>query len=250
MPAVAMLAAEFWAFEILVLMAGQLPEPNVQVIATTICLNVTGLVFMFASGTSVAVCARVGSALGAGRSKSAKLAICSGMGVCLLQWAVVCIVLMQGVVRNNLHLLFAPPSSTNPKTGQSVQALVSVGVVIVVVQQFFDGIKEVLNGVLRGGGRQFVGLGTSVMAYFMICIPLAWCLAFQKFGLTIAPGVPGLFLATVVASAVHSLLNLAVILATDWEAEIMRIGLANGVYSDEDEELHDTVSESDHGYYS
>eukprot|EP00469_Lotharella_globosa_P001001 CAMPEP_0167805090 /NCGR_PEP_ID=MMETSP0111_2-20121227/20951_1 /TAXON_ID=91324 /ORGANISM="Lotharella globosa, Strain CCCM811" /LENGTH=383 /DNA_ID=CAMNT_0007702137 /DNA_START=686 /DNA_END=1837 /DNA_ORIENTATION=- len=222
LPAYAMLATEWWTFEILTMLSGLLPNPETQVIANTICSNVIGFMFMFHLGISVAVCVRVGAALGAMRTDCVKRTIASSIAICLLQWAVVGGIFMTPPVRKHLSLLFAPPSSGNPAQSGEIQQLVSLCIVYVVIQQFFDGLKEVFNGAIRGSGRQAVGMGTSFIAYIVVCIPLGYCLAFEKLGQSWAPGIPGLFIATVVASTLHSFLNFAVIVATDWDAEALR----------------------------
>mmetsp|Transcript_5397 Transcript_5397/g.7185 ORF Transcript_5397/g.7185 Transcript_5397/m.7185 type:complete len:229 (+) Transcript_5397:146-832(+) len=58
-------------------------------------------------------------------------------------------------------------------------------------------------------------MGTSFVSYFMLCLPLAYCLAFRKFQAW-SPGIEGLFVATVCASSTHAVLNGCVIAFTDW----------------------------------
>mmetsp|Transcript_9935 Transcript_9935/g.13828 ORF Transcript_9935/g.13828 Transcript_9935/m.13828 type:complete len:620 (-) Transcript_9935:92-1951(-) len=216
LPAYAMLATEWWAFEFLTLMSGLLPNPETQVIAQTICSNIIGFMFMFHLGLSVAVCVRVGNALGALRTDCTRRTIISSIGISLIQWAVVGGTFLLPIVRDNLSLLFAPASSGTPEQSGKVQALVRECLVYVVIQQFFDGLKEVFNGVIRGCGRQTVGMVTSFVSYFCLCLPLGYCLAFHK-GQRLAPGIPGLFIATIIASGVHAALNCGVILTTDWK---------------------------------
>ncbi|GAB5353102.1 hypothetical protein AAMO2058_000009500 [Amorphochlora amoebiformis] len=216
LPAMAMLAAEFWAFEILVLFAGMLPNPETQVIAVSICLNVTGLAFMFPAGTSIAVCVRIGKHLGAGDILGAKNTIFAAAGVCTIQWLIIASILLLPFVRDNLSELFSPPSTTPIHESKDIASIVSECVVYVVCQQFFDSQKELLNGALRGGGRQTVGLILSILAYFGVCIPLAYALAFGTFNQTWPVRVPGLFVATIAASVVHASLNVWAVLGTDW----------------------------------
>eukprot|EP00466_Bigelowiella_natans_P016388 jgi/Bigna1/83848/fgenesh1_pg.116_\ len=226
-PAVSMLACEFWAFEVLVLMAGTLPNPDVQVISMTIILNITALIFMFSSGVSMAVCVRVGANLGAGRGEGPKKILKAAIVVFLLQWLVVCIILLLPGIRTQLPLLFAPPSTTKAIVG-------GICFTMVVIQQLFDGLKEIMNGMLRGAGKQSLGLVTSIIAYFIICLPLAYVLAFKHFcheqqeNCFLPRGVPGLVLACTTASLIHAILNGCVIfIHINWLKEAQRLKSTN-----------------------
>jgi len=214
-PAYAMVATEWWSFEFLTLMAGLLPDPQTKVIAQTICSNIIGFMFMFSLGLSVAVCVRVGNALGAKRVDCVRRTILASIGICIFQWALVGGILMLPFVRNNLSLLFAPSTAGSEQQSIRVQSVVSVCLGYVVLQQFFDGLKEIFNGAIRGCGRQSIGMGTSFVSYFMLCLPLAYCLAFGKIQ-TRWSGIEGLFVATVCASTTHAILNGCVIASTDW----------------------------------
>uniref|UniRef100_A0A7S0DU57 Uncharacterized protein n=2 Tax=Amorphochlora amoebiformis TaxID=1561963 RepID=A0A7S0DU57_9EUKA len=177
---------------------------------------------MFHLGVSVAVCVRVGNSLGANRPDCAKLSVWASTGICFVQWAIVGGILMIPVVRNNLSLMFAPDLSKSRESQvEDIRKLVSYCIAFVVVQQLFDGLKEVFNGVIRGCGRQSLGMATSFVSYVLICIPLAYCLAFQVLQ-SWCPGVPGLFAATCFASFLHSILNGGVIIFTDWDFEAQK----------------------------
>lgn len=63
-----------WAYDILTLLAGLLPDPGVSTAATGIAYNVQTIVFTLPLGLSSAACTRVGHHLGAARPRAAKLA--------------------------------------------------------------------------------------------------------------------------------------------------------------------------------
>jgi MATE family multidrug resistance protein len=72
--ATAMIVADWWAYDILTLLAGLLPSPDVPLAATGIIYNLNTIIFMAPFGLSYAVCARVGHHLGGARPRAAKLA--------------------------------------------------------------------------------------------------------------------------------------------------------------------------------
>ena len=72
--ATAMIVADWWAYDILTLLAGLLPSPDVPLAATGIIYNLNTAIFMAPFGLSYAVCARVGHHLGGARPRAAKLA--------------------------------------------------------------------------------------------------------------------------------------------------------------------------------
>mmetsp|Transcript_22761 Transcript_22761/g.33939 ORF Transcript_22761/g.33939 Transcript_22761/m.33939 type:complete len:527 (+) Transcript_22761:57-1637(+) len=217
-PATIMLAAEFWAFQILLLMAGVLPDPDIQLTVTAICLNILGLMFMFPAGTSIATCVRIGHLLGNGKKHLAITTILASLLVCSLQWAIISSLLSINAVRDNVYLLFASSSTTSDAKLERLRLVIGRMIPIIITQQLFDFCKEVMNGVLRGLGRQSLGLITSVIAYFSVCVPLAYIFAFGKFGVPeVVQGVQGLFLATIVGSFVHAILNSVVVYTIDWK---------------------------------
>ena len=69
---------EWWAFEILGLLAGLLPEATTEIGANAIMFNTTAVTYMFYLGVSIASTVRVGNGLGEGQSKSCSK-ICFGI---------------------------------------------------------------------------------------------------------------------------------------------------------------------------
>ena len=110
----------------------------------------------------------------------------------------------------------------------------------VVLEQAFDGVKEVLNGTLRGLGQQAAGVVTSFVAYAVVMVPLMIVFAFEV-GQSWAPGVPGLFVGMTCGSATHAALNLLLALRwTDFEkASEIVYERANAAAAKDDEPAED-----------
>ncbi len=220
LPAMAMLATEYWTYEVLTLFAGLLPDAETAVVAQAIGQQLIGFIFMLSYGLSGAVCVRVGAELGSGRPRAAWRVVFSALAILMVQWAAVGGVFLIPAVRSRVAWLY----DASPGRGaRDIHSLVAAICPIIVAQQLFDGAKEVFNGVFRGAGLQSLGMITSFVAYFIVCLPIAYILGFRVGGLSVAPGVKGLFASTVVATAVHTALNAAVAMRIDWTRESKRI---------------------------
>ncbi|CAK8575398.1 unnamed protein product [Lathyrus sativus] len=70
-----MLCLETWYFQILVLLAGLLPNPELALDSLSICATVSGWTFMISVGFNAAASVRVSNELGAGNPKSASFSV-------------------------------------------------------------------------------------------------------------------------------------------------------------------------------
>ncbi|KAL0753254.1 hypothetical protein Bca101_090922 [Brassica carinata] len=74
LPSAAMVCLEYWAFEILVVLAGLMPNPEITTSLVAICVNTEAISYMLTYGLSAAASTRVSNELGAGNVKGAKKA--------------------------------------------------------------------------------------------------------------------------------------------------------------------------------
>ncbi|XP_056844245.1 protein DETOXIFICATION 19-like isoform X2 [Raphanus sativus] len=74
LPSAAMVCLEYWAFEILVFLAGLLPNPEITTSLVAICVNTESISYMLTYGLSAAASTRVSNELGAGNVEGAKKA--------------------------------------------------------------------------------------------------------------------------------------------------------------------------------
>lgn len=75
MPSAMMICLEWWSFEVLVLLSGLLPNPQLETSVLSICLNTGALLYMVPLGLSSSISMRVSNELGAGHPEAAKLAM-------------------------------------------------------------------------------------------------------------------------------------------------------------------------------
>lgn len=61
-----MRCAESWAFSVMTVLAGLLPDPETSVSAVSVAFNVYGILYMGFAAFGMSACTQVGNALGAG----------------------------------------------------------------------------------------------------------------------------------------------------------------------------------------
>lgn len=170
LPSVVMVCVEWWTFEALIIMSGLLPDPGLTVAVMGICIQSSGLIWMFVSGFSMATSTRVSNSLGAGRPKAARLVTWTGgaIGVGLELAFMAAVVLL----RHHWAFLFTD--------AQPVIDLTASLLPVFALSLPGDGANIVLQGLLRGSGRQETGAITNLMSYWILGIPLAAYLAFKQ----------------------------------------------------------------------
>lgn len=201
-PGMLQLCFEWWAFEVLALLCGLLPNAVVSIGANAIILNVSAIVFMIFLGLSIAGNVRIGNALGAGDTKRASvaayctIALCSGMA-CLSA-----LFLIQ--FRYVLPKMFS--------SDQTINDLATSLIVVVAIFQLPDSINAAVQGVFRGSGRQNLGARLNFVAYYLLGIPFGCVLAFV-FDL----GVVGLWAGMTVGLTFIAIVGTNLIWRSDWK---------------------------------
>ncbi|XP_004381197.1 multidrug and toxin extrusion protein 2 [Trichechus manatus latirostris] len=119
-------------------------------------------------GLSIAVCVRVGTALGASDSVRAKRSAISGV-LCVVGNSLIVGTLLS-ILKNKLGHIF-----TND---EEVIALVNQVLPIYIIFQLFEAVCCVYGGVLRGTGKQAFGAIVNSIMYYVIGLPLGAILTF------------------------------------------------------------------------
>lgn len=137
--------------------------------ANQIALNVSGLTFMIPLGIHTAIAVRVGQAVGAGRIAAARQSGFVGMGL-----AMAC---MAG---SGLILFVAPSAIAHMYTHEV--AVVAVAIPLLqraALFQLADGLQVASHGALRGAKETLIPTLITVIAYWVVGIPLGYTLAFN-----------------------------------------------------------------------
>ncbi|RZC54320.1 hypothetical protein C5167_013179 [Papaver somniferum] len=199
---------EWWWYEIMIVLAGYLPNPTIAVAATAILIQTTSLMYTVPMGLAACVSTRVGNELGAGKPYKAKLAALVALGCAFIIG--IMNVTWTAILRERWAGFFTKDEL--------------VGVLVAAVMPIM-GLCELGNcpqttgcGVLRGAAKPAVGARINLGSFYCIGTPVAVGLAFW-----LNVGFSGLWygLLSAQAACVVSVLYV-ILLRTDWEAEALR----------------------------
>ncbi|GJN19609.1 hypothetical protein PR202_gb06903 [Eleusine coracana subsp. coracana] len=198
---------EWWAFELLVLLSGLLPNPKLETAVQSICFNIYAFAYMIPLGLSYAASIRVSNELGAGRPQAARLA--TRVVILLAISLGVSEGLVMVLVRNVLGYVYSNEREVALYTAKMMPILAA--------STLFDSIQSVLSGVVRGCGRQKGGAIINLAAYYFAGIPAASVFAFVCH----LRGM-GLWFGILCGLVVQVMLLLSITLFTNWNEEALK----------------------------
>ncbi|KAK1940563.1 Multidrug and toxin extrusion protein 1 [Phytophthora citrophthora] len=167
-PGMVMMAVEVWAFEILAILSGILPDSVVALATHSVLMNVNIILYTAFYGIAVASSIRVGNCLGADQPKKAKMA-CNLALVITLGVSIVFAVLLFSLSDYIPKLFLDNDQSIN---------LASKIMARWAPLEIADGLNAVMQGIFRGAGRQKPAAIANVIGYYGGGIPLGAILAF------------------------------------------------------------------------
>ncbi|KAL8031562.1 hypothetical protein ABFX02_13G034000 [Erythranthe guttata] len=203
-----MLCLETWYFQVLVLIAGLLPDPEVALDSLAICGTILGWVFMISVGFNAAVSIRVSNELGAKHPRSAAFSVVVSTGTSFII-AVICAIIAI-VFRHQMSYAFT--------SGKVVSDAVSDLTPLLAGAIVLNGIQPVLSGVAVGCGWQAFVAYVNVGCYYVVGIPVGAVLGF-KFNL----GAKGIWAGMLGGTLMQTLILIWVTLRTDWKNEVLYI---------------------------
>ncbi|XP_037483855.1 protein DETOXIFICATION 19-like isoform X1 [Triticum dicoccoides] len=168
-PSAIMVCLEYWAFELLVLIAGLLPNSTVSTSLIAMCASTEAIAYMITYGFSAAVSTRVSNEIGAGNVDMAKNAV--AVTLKLSVFLAFSFVLLLGFGHGLWARLFSG-SEVIAAEFAAITPLVMVSIVL-------DSAQGVLSGVARGCGWQHLAAITNLVAFYFIGMSLAILFAFK-----------------------------------------------------------------------
>lgn len=203
-PSIVMICAEWWTFECLVILAGRLPNPETALAVMGISLNMSSLIWSTISGLGLACSARVSATLGAGMPSTARTAamVSLALAVALELATAVCIL----ALRDSIGYAFT--------SSQALVAAVASLMPIFALTLPGDGANCVLQGLLRGAGRQSLGAVTNLCSYWLLGIPMAYYFAFYR-----GFGLAGLWGGIAIVNSFQGVVMLCIALRINFGAE-------------------------------
>ena len=167
-PGCAMVCAEWWAFELLTIMASG--RGTAAIAAQTIVAQTSGVSFMIPLGMSISTTSLVGNAIGAGDIKLAR-----EIGTLSLL-SIVSLELIIGIALHFVGRRYDEQFSTDPvvlKLAIDTLPFLSVFVML-------DGVQCVAAGICRGAGKQYIGAITSFTCYYFVGLPMAYYMCYHQ----------------------------------------------------------------------
>ncbi|KAL0306817.1 UNVERIFIED_CONTAM: protein DETOXIFICATION 40 [Sesamum radiatum] len=131
-----MLCLETWYFQILVLIAGLLPDPEIVLDSLTVCVTIVGWTIMVSMGFNAAVSVRVSNELGAKHPKSAAFSVVVSTGTSLILSVIFAVITL--VLRHQLSYFFT--------SGEVVSDAVFDLTPLLAASIILNGVQPVLSG--------------------------------------------------------------------------------------------------------
>ncbi|XP_071907727.1 protein DETOXIFICATION 16-like [Coffea arabica] len=203
-PSAIMICLEIWSFELMVLLAGLLPNPVIEASVLSISLNTNTMVYMLPLGLGCAISVRVANELGAGRPLAAGLAV----------WVAVVMVAFESIMVAAIMILGRRIWGYCFSSEERVVKYVADMMLLLAVTHLLDGTQSVLNGIARGCGWQKIGAIINLGAYYLIGIPLGVFLAFVHH-----MGGKGLWTGIIAAVFSQTMFLLIATVRANWQAE-------------------------------
>jgi multidrug resistance protein, MATE family len=195
---------EWLAFDILSFSAAYLS--NVHLAAQSVVMTICVLIYHIPFPVSIAATTRFGNLIGYGALGAARIAaftytvIFVGIGLFDITLLI--------TLKNYIPVLF----SEDPE----VQAKVAEVMPVVAIAQFFDSTTALVNGLVRGLGRQFIGGFINLGVYYILAVPLALFLAYGSPQLDLA----GLWIGPCSGLAAISLLEGSYVKWSNWQRAV------------------------------
>ncbi|KAK2415260.1 protein DETOXIFICATION [Trifolium repens] len=203
-PSGLMFCLEWWSFEILTIVAGLLPNSQLETSVLSVCLSTTTLHYFIPHAIGASASTRVSNELGAGNPRAAKGAV----------RVVVVIGIAEAVIVSTLFLCLRNVIGNAYSNDKEVVDYVTDMVPLLCVSVSADSIICALSGIARGGGFQTIGAYVNLGAYYIVGAPIALLLGF---GLKL--NAKGLWMGTLTGSILNVIILAVVTVLTDWQKE-------------------------------
>ncbi|MED6136461.1 Protein DETOXIFICATION 12 [Stylosanthes scabra] len=167
-PSAVMICLEWWSFELIILLSGLLPNPELETSVLSVCLNTIATVYCIPYGIGAAASTRISNELGAGNPEAARIVVIAGMCLAMMEASVVSATLF--FCRNIFGYVFS--------SEKEVVDYLTVMAPLVCLSVIFDSMHGFLSGVARGCGWQHLGVYVNLGAFYLCGIPAAATLAF------------------------------------------------------------------------
>ncbi|CAI9087203.1 OLC1v1021218C2 [Oldenlandia corymbosa var. corymbosa] len=223
-----MLCLELWYLQVMILIAGLLPDTEIALGSLAVCVTILGWLFMISAGFNAAASVRVSNELGAGHSKSTAFAVLVVTSSSTLIALVIAIFLM--AYRHVLSYAFTSGKAIADATSE-LTPLLAISIVL-------NGIQPVLCGVAVGCGWQRFVAYVNIGCYYAVGIPLGALLAF-RFEL----GAKGIWTGMLGGTGLQTLILVWITVRSNWVEEVEKARKRLEKWRDETDDHHQAVND-------
>lgn len=161
-----MKCAEWWVYEFGGFFAGMMSENELA--AQHGVIMIAFIIYMFPMGIQAAACARVGNALGAGKTSEARLTVKVSFGLAMA------FAVLEGIVLGSTKHVIGRIFTSDEKINQLISHLMNAYIFL----QFFDGLVCTSTGIFVGTGKQKIPAVANIISYYGIGLTLGVVLMF------------------------------------------------------------------------
>ncbi|MFS7959541.1 putative multi antimicrobial extrusion protein [Helianthus anomalus] len=226
-PSAVMICLELWSYELIILLSGLLPNPELETSVLSICLNTISTLYAIPYGLAAGVSTRVSNELGAGNPRGAGVAVNAIIILAIVEATIVSMIVF--VDRHIFGYIF-----TNEKEVvdyvTKIAPLLCVNIIMDSLQGTLSGNITLLQvcfiymkggcltidetGVARGVGWQRLGAYANLAAFYLVGIPVA---ALLGFGTSLRG--EGLWIGILVGATIQVFLLSVVTFCTNYEKQ-------------------------------
>ncbi|KAH7287925.1 hypothetical protein KP509_31G003400 [Ceratopteris richardii] len=163
-----LMSLEWWCYEILILLSGLLPDPELQTSTLSACLNFTNIAFQISFGLSATISTRVSNALGAGQPQIVYQAVRTAVMLAEVQALVISLLIL------SFHNVMGYIFSGDKQVIQAIAKLLNLAA----ISSFLDSNQAILSGIARGCGWQVFGAIVNLSSFYIVALPIGASLAF------------------------------------------------------------------------
>ncbi|KAL7141656.1 hypothetical protein ABFS83_08G068400 [Erythranthe nasuta] len=167
-PSAAMVCLEWWSFELIFLLSGILPNPQLQTSVLSICFTISTLHYHIPYSFGAAASTVISNELGASKPEAARVTLHAVLVLSIAELLLASILVV--ICGPILGYVFSQEKEVVEYVKQMAPFL-SVSIIM-------DGLQAVLSGVARGSGWQHIGAYVNLGSYYLVGTPLALLLAF------------------------------------------------------------------------
>ncbi|XP_073055166.1 protein DETOXIFICATION 14-like isoform X1 [Primulina eburnea] len=203
-PSAVMVCLEWWSFELLILLSGILPNPQLETSVLSVCLNTIATLYAIPYGLASGASTRISNELGAGNPQGARVSVIALMILAVTEAIIVSASLFAS--RNVFGYVFS-----NEK---EVVGYVTNMAPLVCLSVIIDSIQGTLSGVARGCGWQHIGAYVNLAAFYAFGIPIAASLGFW-----LNLRGKGLWIGVLCGATLQTILLVVITSFTNWEKQ-------------------------------